>query len=249
VIFISDRTGTFSIYKQGTNQTVPELLVGGNKEDVQPRLSPDGSQLLYAVYPNSGEGSPLIPLMRMPLSGGAPQQILEATWISNHQCARAPATECIYSVVGEGELTFFTFDPFKGKGSQILQIKDDLPQLYNWSLSPDGAMLAIAKGKWGDDEPRIQLVSLSGGEQKWLAIKDCPGLASLDWAADSKSIWATSVGDEGNALLNIDLQGHARQVWSPKKMSVRWAIPSRDGRSLALRVGSTSANVWMAEQQ
>src|SRR6267143_6209176 len=174
VIFISDRTGTFSIYKQATNQTVPELLLGGNKKEVvQPRLSPDGSQILYVVYPNSGENSSAIPLMRMPLSGGASQQVLEASWISNHQCARAPATECIYSVVGEGELTFFTFDPFKGKGSQILQIKDDLPQLYNWSLSPDGPMLAIAKGKWGDDEPRIQVVSLSGGEEKWLACKGC----------------------------------------------------------------------------
>jgi len=55
VIFISDRIGTFGIYKQATNQTVPELLVGGNKKEVvQPRLSPDGSQILYVVYPNSG---------------------------------------------------------------------------------------------------------------------------------------------------------------------------------------------------
>jgi hypothetical protein len=247
VIFVSDRTGTFSIYKQATNQTVPELLVGGNKEVVQPRLSPDGSQVLYAVYPNSGESSSAIPLMRMPLSGGAAQQVLEAGWISNHQCARAPATECLYSVVGEGELTFFTFDPFKGRGSQFFQIKDDLPQLYNWSLSPDGATLAIAKGKWSDEEPRIHLVSLNGAEDEWLAIKGWPGLASLDWAADSKSLWAASVGEEGNALLNIDLQGHARPVWRPKKMIVGWAIPSRDGRYLALHVGSTSANAWMVE--
>jgi len=249
VIFVSDRTGTFSIYKQATNQTVPELLVGGNKKEVvQPRLSPDGSQILYVVYPNSGENSSAIPLMRMPLSGGASQQVLEASWISNHQCARAPATECIYSVVGEGELTFFRFDPFKGRGSQCFQIKDDLPQLYNWSLSPDGATLAIARGKWSDEEPRIHLVSLNGSEDKWLVIKGWPGLASLDWAADSKSLWAASVGEEGNALLNIDLQGHARPVWRPQKMIVGWAIPSRDGRYLALHVGSTSANAWMVER-
>ena len=248
VIFVSDRTGTFSIYKQATNQTVPERLVGGNKEVVQPRLSPDGSQLLYTVYPRSGENSAAIPLMRMPLSGGASQQILEASWISNHQCARAPATECIYSVVGEGELRFFMFDPFKGRGSQFFQIKDDLPQLYNWSLSPDGATLALTKGKWVDEEPRIHLVSLHGAEDKWLVIHGWPGLASLDWAADSNSLWAASVGEEGNALLNIDLQGHARAVWRPRQMIVGWAIPSRDGRYLALHVASSSANAWMLER-
>src|SRR5260370_42139043 len=98
--------------------------------------------------------------MRMHLSGGASQENVEASWISNHQCARAPVTECIYSVVGEGELTFFMFDPFKGRGSQFFQIKDDLPQLYNWSLSPDGATLALSKRKCFDVEPRIPLVSL-----------------------------------------------------------------------------------------
>jgi hypothetical protein len=49
-------------------------------------------------------------------------------------------------------------------------------------------------------------------------------------------------------LLNIDLQGHVRPVWHPKKMTVSWAIPSRDGRYLALHVGSSSANVWMLER-
>ncbi len=247
VIFMSDRSGNFRIYKQAIDQTVPELLVGGNEMVVQGRLSPDGTQLLYVVYPNWGEARSTIPLMRVPLAGGTPQQVLQANWISNHQCARAPATLCLYSVVTESELTFFTFDPFKGKGSQVFQIKDDLPQHYNWSLSPDGATLAIVKGKWSDEEPRIHLVSLNGAEEKWLVIKDWPGLASLDWAADSKSLWAASVGEEGNALLNIDLQGHARPVWRPKKMTVGWAIPSRDGRYLALHVGSTSANVWMVE--
>jgi len=91
-------------------------------------------------------------------------------------------------------------------------------------------------------------VSLNGSEDKWLVIKGWPGLTSLDRAADSKSLWAASVSEEGNALLNIDLQGHARPVWRPQKVIVGWAIPSRDGRYSALHVGSTSANAWMVER-
>ena len=247
VIFISDRTGTFNVYKQAIGQAVPDVVVGGNQPVTEPRLSPDGTQLLYLVYPSAGESTSDIPLMRVPLAGGAPQAILKANWISNHQCARAPASVCIYSVVTEHDLTFFTFDPFQGQGSQVYQIKDDLPQLYNWSLSPDGTTLAIAKGKWAEEEPRIHLVSLRGAAERWLTLQGWTGLVSLDWAADSKGIWACS-SEEKNALLYIDLQGNAHSVWRPTKTRVGWAIPSRDGKYLALHVNSKSANVWMLER-
>jgi len=248
VIYMSDRTGIFKIYKQATDQAVPEVLMSGNRPVAQPRLSPDGTELLYVIYPNWGEKASAVPLMRVPLAGGTPQEIVSASWITNHQCSREPASLCIYSVMAEGQLTFFSFDPYKGKGSQVFQVKDDIPQLYNWSLSPDGTTLAIAKGKWADEEPRIHLVPLNGGSDRWLTISGWPGIGSLDWAANSKAFWATSMREEGNALLHIDLEGRARAVWRPKKMTVGWAIPSRDGRSIALLVSSGSANVWMAER-
>jgi Tol biopolymer transport system component len=147
-------------------------------------------------------------------------------------------------------LTFFTYDPFRGQSTQIFQIKEEVPVSYNWSLSPNGTMLAIAKGtkgKGGDEPPNIRIISLNGAGEKWLRLQNQPGLASLDWAADGKSLWASSAWDEGNSLLNIDLQGNVREVWRPKRMTVGWAIPSRDGRYLALQVGSGSANAWMLE--
>ena len=248
VLFVSDRTGVFCIYKQAINEMVPELLVGRKEPVLQPRLSPDGTQLLYVIYPEWVENGSSIPLMRVPLAGGTPQLILQDKWISNQQCARTPATTCLYSAIREGQVTFFSFDPYKGKGAQVFQIKDELPQLYNWSLSPDGTTLAIAKGKWADEQPRIRLAPLNGGDEKWLTVQGWAGIASLDWAADSKSLWAASTGEEENALLNIDLQGHARPVWRPKKLQVGWAIPSRDGKYLALHVRSGSANAWMLER-
>jgi hypothetical protein len=91
-------------------------------------------------------------------------------------------------------------------------------------------------------------VPVHGGADRWLTISGWPGIASLDWAADSKGLWATSVGEEENALLHIDLEGRARLIWRPRKKSVGWAIPSRDRRHLALLVSSGSANVWMVER-
>ena len=119
VIYMSDRSGTFKIYKQAADQAVPDVLVAGNKPVAQPRLSSDGTQLLYVVYPNWGEKASAVPLMRVPIAGGTPQEIVKAAWITNHQCSREPSSVCIYSVMAEGQLTLFTFDPFQGKGSQL----------------------------------------------------------------------------------------------------------------------------------
>ena len=247
VIFVSDRTGTLDIFKQDIDQTVPDLLVSSAEQSMLPRLSPDGSQILYLLYPNWGDQNFEVPLMRVPLAGGAPQQITKARWISNHQCSRAPANVCLYSVVTEDGLTFFRFDPFHGPGLQVFQIKDDMAQMYNWSLSPDGTMLAIAKGKYGEEEPRVHLVSVAGSPDRWLTVQGWSGLVSLDWASDSKSIWAATSGEKANALLRISLQGTVTPVWRPKNVAVSWAIPSRDGKYVALHVRSSTANVWMLE--
>ena len=185
--------------------------------------------------------------MRMSFSGGPPQRIVEAKSISNLQCARSPATVCVYSEVTDTGLSFFTFDPVKGKGSQIFQIKDELTKIYNWSLSPDGTTLAIARERASNALVKIRLVSMNGGAEKWLTLPSLSDLSTLDWAADSKSLWAASAEEEGNALLNLDLQGHIREVWRPQTLTVGWAIPSRDGHSLALQVSSASANAWLLE--
>jgi len=258
VIFISDRTGMFHIYRQAPGQAIPDLLVGGNQPVITPRMSADGTQLLYLVYPDwTGKGS-AVSLMRMPLAGGAPQQVLAADFISNQQCARAPATLCLYSVEANNTFTLFSFDPLKGNSSLVYQIEDEFAQAYNWSISPDGTTVAIAKGKIGAEESRIRLITLKPSneqnaevkiaEEKWLPIEGANGVSTIDWAADSKSLWATSGGDEENVLLNVDLQGHTRIVWQPKKLRVHWAIPSRDGKSLALHVASNNANAWMVER-
>ncbi len=156
VLFISDRTGIFSVYRQAIDQMVPELLVGGSHPLLTARLSPDGSQLLYLVYPNWSENASSVPLMRVPLGGGTPQQVLQADWITNQQCARAPATLCLYSVVTNGKFTLMSFDPLKGNGTQVYQVKDDLPQVYSWSLSlQTEAPLRSPEGSKGVRSPRF----------------------------------------------------------------------------------------------
>ena len=47
VLFFSNRTGSFTIYKQAINQPTAEQLIDGPSDRRLPRLSPDGSEFVY----------------------------------------------------------------------------------------------------------------------------------------------------------------------------------------------------------
>jgi Tol biopolymer transport system component/DNA-binding winged helix-turn-helix (wHTH) protein len=248
IFFSSDRDGTFHIFRQSVQAAAPELLVGGPEQSMLPRLTPDGSQIVYLQYHDPFNNTQPVRMMRIPLNGGPPQQVLEATAIGNLQCARLPSTLCIYSQAENRRLTFFSFDPAGGKGREIAHIDDDIPYLYNWTLSPDGSILAMAKKADIAVQPEIRLRSLNDSKERTLKLTGWSGITALDWAADGKTLWVSASTTTGNyGLLNVDLQSRTHPVWEQTKMAVGWAIPSPDGRYLALWQADGNANVWMIE--
>jgi Tol biopolymer transport system component/DNA-binding winged helix-turn-helix (wHTH) protein len=250
VLFGSDRDGSFHIFRQAPDQTTPELLVGGKKQSMLPRLTPDGKEIVYFQYWPGFEQAQTVRMLRIPLTGGPPELVMEGRGFTNLQCARLPSTLCLYSQVDEKRLVFFSFDPLRGKGQEIAHVNDDLPYAYNWSLSPEGSTLAIAKASKLDlsVKPDIRLLSLTDHTERTIRLKVWPRVSTIDWAADGKTLWiSTSTNTGTSALLNVDLQGRARPVWEQTKMEVGWAIPSPDGRYLALWQASGDSNVWMIE--
>lgn len=249
VIFISNRDGQERIYRQAADQASAELLVAGSLGRLQiPRLSPDRKSLLYLETPKPGDASSRIRMLRVPVEGGPSQFVLEGDGINNHQCAFAPSTLCIFSVTSANQIRFFTFDPVSGKSQELTEWKREHADYYkfNWSLSPDGRTLALATGT--RDEPEITLKSTVDGKERNLPLQSWAGVSSFDWASDSQSLWVTAYTFPSTSyLLNVDLQGHARTVLEDKEMKIGWAIPSPDGRRLALWKGSGESNVWMID--
>jgi Tol biopolymer transport system component/DNA-binding winged helix-turn-helix (wHTH) protein len=249
VLFGSDRDGTFHIFRQAPEQATPELLVGGGEQSMLPRLTPDGTQIVYLQYRMHFDSSDVVRMQRIPLAGGPPELVLEGRAITNEQCARLPSTLCLYSQAEGRRLTFFSFDPVRGKGQEIAYIEDDIPYFYNWTLSPDGSMLAMAKRKLETaGVPVIRLRTLKDSKERIITLTEWSSINAIDWAADGKSLWVSASTTTGtNALLNVDLQGRARPVWEQTKMFVGWAIPSPDGKYLALWQARGNSNVWMVE--
>jgi len=50
-----------------------------------------------------------------------------------------------------------------------------------------------------------------------------------------------------STLLYVDLGGNATPLWRVKNFQATWAIPSRNGKYVAIPAPTTECNVWMIE--
>jgi Tol biopolymer transport system component/DNA-binding winged helix-turn-helix (wHTH) protein len=257
VVFLSDRDGPIHIFKQAIDQPQPELLVGGNDSLALPRISPSGTDLLYLVMPRQGQASQNVRIMRMPLSGGPPEFVLEAPDIWNQDCAHFPATLCIFSPGGINQQVFFSFDPVTGASIELGSASrvDKDSEVPNWALSPDGKFLARSIVK-PDQDAAIRILRIADGSDRPVEVKGWSNLVGIAWAADGKSLWAGGVGAKSSGsggsgtcpLLRIGLDGKITVMSSVSDVCFFVGIPSPDGRYLALEgEKAPTSNVWLLE--
>jgi Tol biopolymer transport system component len=248
VIFYSNRDGPFHIFKQSIDATQPELLVGGKDDLYIPRLTPDGAGVVYVIRAKAGGPSNNAQVMRIPLAGGPPQFVLEAPGIFDVECARFPSRLCMYGQIQAGQARFFTFDPMKGKGVELsgAKVKADG---FNWSFSPDGKYFAWPSNRTTLNEFGVRIFSVTGEWKRDIAVPGWVEIYGLDWAPDLMSLWACARDTRGkSALLNFGLDGKVRTMLSNSNLNLEWAIPSPDGRHLAIVEDSNTSNVWLLEK-
>ena len=262
VVFVSNRDGHPQLFHQGVASgtaepilpSLPDLTVG-------PQMSPDGAWILYLVYPSGWGSSEPVALMKIGLAGGAPHLVMRTSVGSkpSQRCARLPAKLCAIAERSSDQkhIIFTQFDPLQGRESELLRFDTETtPDAdYAWDLSPDGTRIAILKRS----DATISLLSLVGRAQQNIVVKSWSRLQTLDWSADGNELFASCLTNEGSTLLRLDLKGNAYALWETKGSSqppgdlfyngtlAPRAVPSPDGRHLAIQSGSLSANIWMIE--
>ena len=250
VLIVSDRDGPSHIFKQNIDQTQPELLIGGKDDAWLPRLTPDGSSVLYLVTPAGGHPSDRTRLMRMPLSGGPSQLVLEGLGIV-HQCARLPSNVCIYGQRDSEYYRFFTFDPSDGKRAEISAARiEKADGMNNWNLSPDGRYLVTSQSQNPYEASGLRIFNLADSTKRYIAVPEVKLIMGLDWAADSKSVWVGGFMGRGSwgtrsGLVNVDLNGNVRTLLAGHNPEVMGGTPSPDGHRLAIGANTETSNAWL----
>ena len=248
VLFVSDRNGSLHLFKQALDQPAPELLVGRDENVIVARLGPQGKSILFLLTAPPNDPSGKLRLMRIPLAGGLPEPVLAETGINNLQCARRDSNVCIFSQYSTDRLAFYTFDSQTGRRSLLKVIPESEWFIENWSLSPDGSLLALAKKHRGATMATIRIFGVEGSNEHTLSLDGWFGISFMDWAADGKSLWVNASSAAGTpTLLNVKLSGKVTPSLEETEMQLGWAIPSPDGRHVAFWRSEQSSNVWLLE--
>jgi len=83
--------------------------------------------------------------------------------------------------------------------------------------------------------------------EREIMVKGWAGFNSVDWAADSKSLFVSSQAPTSATLLHVDLEGHATPLWDQRGSWKTWAIAAPNGRYLAILGMTSSSNVWLVD--
>jgi serine/threonine protein kinase len=269
VVFGAYRDGQWKIFKQrlDNNTAEPVVTTAKGMYGAEARVSPDGAWILYLAPSLEDDTSfATVRLMRTPINGGSSDLVLTARipeygYYNDPVCARAPATVCVITEEAEDykHLIFTAFDPVRGRGRELGRFdggSDD--GAYDWDLSPDGKHMAVLK----TSQNRVHVLSFDGQAPHDTAVKSEAALQTVNWTSDGKALFASTATPEGSVLLRIDFQGNSQVVWQQKGSiapwggdvdlgmggpSAPWAVPSPDGRHVAIYSWTLSANMWMME--
>jgi WD40 repeat protein len=160
-----------------------------------------------------------------------------------------PSSLCVLAErdADQKALVFSAFDPMEGRGRVLARVDADPAADYRYGLAPSGGQMALVKARV--NEGHVRLVSLDGGAERELIVKDWLDLNSLDWAPDGKGLFVTSQSPNGPVLLYVDLQGNAHVMWRQKGTfeTWSWTIPAPDGKHLAILSEASNSNAWLVE--
>jgi Tol biopolymer transport system component len=245
LFFYSDRNGNWNIFRQSLHEQNARDFVMGPGEQLEPRLSPDGSWVLYwDSVEKGGRTSASWRLLRVPISGGAPEPVVEASRGAIVRCALGHLP-CILGEFDKasGELIFSAIDPLQVKKSELLRLQSD-PAGSVWDLSPDGSSVAIVN--LAENQDSIHVVQLRDGSSRLIALTRSERISGISWSGDGQGWFVTSSSVHKATIFHVSASGKISELWTTSSI-LGTPLASPDGKNLAFTISTFNSNAWAVE--
>jgi len=246
LIFVSLREHSSELYRQALDSDVAEPLMAGIKGKLHPRrVTLDGEWLLYVDGSDDDRSIETRKLIRVPLSGGHPEEVLSGQ-LRGARCTRLRPSLCVMAEwsADRQQVVFSSFDVLKGRGRELLRSNSSAIGHFGWELSPDGKKILLIHV--GEKTP-IEVVSVADGGIHAVPVAGWNVSGNVTWASDGKGLYIGSPTNGGCSLVYVDLDGKSTVVWGQRGGLSTIGVPSPDGRQLALTGWNLSSNVWLME--
>ncbi|HEV2341928.1 MAG TPA: protein kinase [Candidatus Acidoferrales bacterium] len=244
LLFSSDRDGNSNIFTQSLDAQIAQDFVVGPGQQTEPRLAPDGASVLYwDLSAEPAQQSAPMRLLRVPVGGGAPAEVLTASEGSSFRCSSA-LSACILGELDRkaGKLSFKKFNPADGKATDLAAISTDPAGTPVWDLSRDGSRVAVIDS---DDHPdAIRVLGLAGGSSQLVRTESSQRLSGISWSPDGKGWLVTSSSIRGASIFQVAASGKLTSLWTSTS-TLGSPLISPDGKTLAFTVSTFNSNAWM----
>jgi DNA-binding winged helix-turn-helix (wHTH) protein/Tol biopolymer transport system component len=241
----SNREGTWGLYRQAVSGgSAAPIVTGLPALSNSSPISPDRKWILL-IEPLHGPMQDEEKLLRIPIAGGPPEELLRGRHFSV-ACPRVPTASCVIGDLSadKSELIFSSLDLSRGRGTELARFAHQHAAELNWDLSPDGLRVVI----YSDLSNHFSTMELTGESQPRVHITTDLHLRAITWAPNGRGFLCTN-GNQINAqLLYLDPQGLTHVLLEVPGNNV--FLTSRvapDGRHLAIQTSAINSNVWMIE--
>jgi Tol biopolymer transport system component len=204
------------VYSASLDGGIKQLYVGHTGDHGSRELGVKDAELLaiskngeLAVRVNSASlGGYAVPgtLARIPMSGGAPREVLESVQDADW----APDGERLAVVRYVPENGHWRLEFPIGK-----VLVDSIGWMNNPKISPDGKWVAFAdhQNQSGDDQGSVAMISSDGTGGEKILSSGWTTLQGINWSPDGREIWFSSSnsGNSGNPRA-VNLSGKVRTI-------------------------------------
>jgi serine/threonine protein kinase len=223
IAYASVREGSSQIWlKQFPSGDEVALTPGPN--DVAPRISPDGTQVLFT---RSEEGH--VSILKVPILGGEPRKVVDDGYGGDWSPDGSRVVFLRDIRDDRGISTVLATADASGEGSREITTMD-LASLLTPRWSPDGKTIAVVKTGSENAPQVLLLVPLDGGEVQTITPPPPRGrLSAPAWIGRSEGLFfaqsgsiAVSGTDEGSSRLILQDLASGRQsikMWIPQTIN------------------------------